>query len=151
MQLDDWVLCRIYKKGGLEKHVTAGPIPKWVGPKIIQPDPETPEQKPVIPLHLPLPDLHVPQAMDTMYFDTADSVPRLHTDSSCSEHVLSPDFTCEREAESQPKWNAWDKVLDVPFNNGGATGVFSDFGPGSFEPGLRDPIQDILMYLQKPF
>ena len=153
LQLDDWVLCRIHnKKGGLEKHVTSGPVTKRVGPKnVIRSDPETPEQKPVIPLHVPPPGTHVPQAMETLFFDTSDSVPRLHADSSCSEHVLSPDFTCEREVESQPKWNDWDKALDVPFNNGSATNLFSYFGPGSFEPGFRDPSQDILMYLQKPF
>ena len=150
--MDDWVLCRIYnKKGGLEKHGTAGSTPKWVGPKNVRSDPETPEQKPVIHMHVPPPLSHVLPPMDALYFDTSDSVPRLHTDSSCSEHVPSPDFTCEREVESQPNWNEWDKALDVPFNNGSATNLFSYFGPGSFEPGFRDPSQDILMYLQKPF
>ncbi|XP_020261984.1 NAC domain-containing protein 2-like [Asparagus officinalis] len=154
LRLDDWVMCRIYnKKGGLEKHASPNLNPRRLGPKAIRPDPETPEQKPVIPLlHVPTPPgSHALQGVDTVYFDTSDSVPRVHTDSSCSEHVLSPEFTCEREVQSQPKWTEWDKALDVSFNNGNATGMFTDFGSGSFDPGFRDPIQDILMYLQKPF
>ncbi|KAJ6709347.1 putative proteinC TRANSCRIPTION FACTOR 56 [Salix koriyanagi] len=63
---------------------------------------------------------------DYMYFDTSDSVPRLHTDSSCSEHVVSPEFTCE--VQSEPRWKEWgnvnaldnhynylDATMDIPF------------------------------------
>ncbi|KAA8531133.1 hypothetical protein F0562_005842 [Nyssa sinensis] len=41
-------------------------------------------------------------------------MPRLHTDSSCSEHVVSPEFMCE--VQSEPKWDDFEKVLDYQFN-----------------------------------
>lgn len=151
LRLDDWVLCRIYKKkgGGGEKSM------KPFGSKFVNPSP-TPntnpnwfEQKPEIFQHLqpPAQQQSVPLASsDMFYFDTSESLPRLHADSSCcSEHVRSPEFTCDRgEAESQL---AWGSGLGVPVHNGNATA--SAFG--SVSNGLSDPFHDIFMYLQKPF
>ncbi|KAJ6306962.1 hypothetical protein OIU78_022130 [Salix suchowensis] len=73
---------------------------------------------------------------DYVYFDTSDSVPRLHTDSSCSEHVVSPEFTCE--VQSNP-YNYLDATMDLPF-----TSQFQ----GNYQ---MSPLQDMFMYLQKPF
>ena len=51
-----------------------------------------------------------PAAMnsDFVYFDTLELARRLHTDSSCSEHVVS--------RGSEPMWKVWEKALDFPFN-----------------------------------
>ncbi|KAJ6837386.1 NAC domain-containing protein 2-like [Iris pallida] len=136
LRLDDWVLCRIYnKKGNAEKST------KQAGRRNARSVPALPDTKPVI-------GPHVTSHVDTVRFDTSDSMPR---ESSCSEHVLSPEFTCDREVQSQPRvWNDWDKALQVPINYGNGTGMFTDFGSDSIER-FRDPIQDILMFLQKPF
>nr|ADK47979.1 NAC-like protein 5 [Crocus sativus] len=125
LRLDDWVLCRIYKKKGGE------PEREPVGSKFLNPNPNPNpsklEIKSEIFAHVPPP----PVTNDMFYFDTSDSLPRLHADSSCSEHVLSSGFTSEtREAESQLRW--------------GVPTAASDFG-------FADPFQDIMMYLQKPF
>ncbi|KAJ6821007.1 NAC domain-containing protein 48-like [Iris pallida] len=140
IRLDDWVLCRIYKKkGGGEKPM------KPIGSKFINPNPNSnpnpnpdwSEQKPEI-----FQQVTGPPPSDMVYFDTSESLPRLHAGSSCSEHVLSPEFTCDREAESQLTWGSFGG----PANNGNAMGGF-----GALPSGLSDPFQDIFMYLQKPF
>ncbi|KAH0460657.1 hypothetical protein IEQ34_011320 [Dendrobium chrysotoxum] len=154
LRLDDWVLCRIYnKKGGaIDKHA-ASDRKSSMARIFRQPaTPETPEQKPNI-----LPQTSAPppqQYTDLLYFDTSESLPRLHADSSCSEHVLSPDFTCEREVQSQPKWGEIERSLGLGINNidaaAGAGGFSMD--DGMFSPLLRgNSFQDLMMYLQKPF
>lgn len=158
-QLDDWVLCRIYnKKGGaIEKHAARAADRKPSLASIFrQPaTPDTPEQKPdIMPqTSAPLPQQQQ-QYTDLMCFDTSESLPRLHADSSCSEHVLSPDFTCEREVQSQPKWAELERALGLGTNNidaaAGAGGYSMD--DGLFSPLLRgNSFQDFMMYLQKPF
>ncbi|KAH7663695.1 NAC domain-containing protein [Dioscorea alata] len=152
LRLDDWVLCRIYNKKGVgEKQGNLGRKP--TGPKTVLRPEMTVEQKPIIAPHVlgggttTVP--YVPQPVsDLLYLDPSESLPRLHADSSCSEHVLSPEFTCEREVESQPRWrNEWEKALEVPLNHGDATVN----GFSNFEPAFKDPLQDIFMYFQKPF
>ncbi|KAK3002778.1 hypothetical protein RJ639_018804 [Escallonia herrerae] len=136
-KLDDWVLCRIYnKKGTIEKQQDSSL-------KLSDPY-EAEEQKPIIPAQIPVSS---PAAFSDMaYLDTTDSVPRLHTDSSCSEQVVSP---CEREVQSEPKLNEWEKAaLDFPFN-------YLD-GSMDLTPNLQggyqmSPLQDMFMYMQKPF
>ncbi|RXH90980.1 hypothetical protein DVH24_006925 [Malus domestica] len=54
-----------------------------------------------------------------VYFDTSKSVPKLHTDSNCSEDVVSPRFTCE--VQSKPKWKEWEKALEFLYNHTDAT------------------------------
>lgn len=88
---------------------------------------------------------------DFMYLDSSDSLPKLHTDSSCSEHVLSP----EREVQSEPKLSDWEKTaLDLQFNymdaipDVGDNGLLGSQFQGCYE---MSPLQDIFMYLQKPF
>lgn len=91
-------------------------------------------------------------ANDFVYFDTSDSVPKLHTtESSCSEQVVSPEFTSE--VQSEPKWKDWsgDKSsLDYGFNYIDAT-VDNAFGGGGGSNQLF-PLQDMFMYnMPKPF
>ncbi|KAG0448823.1 hypothetical protein HPP92_027644 [Vanilla planifolia] len=159
LRLDDWVLCRIYNKktGGVDRKSAVG-----------SPMPATPtnhEQKPkIVPRvsemesYLRVPSLPPQQTFrDPIFLDGSDSLPRLHADSSCSEHVLSPEFTCDREVQSRPQWAELERSLGVGRNNEEAisgVGGFSSAGTdgGLFSPLLRgDSFQDVMMYLQKPF
>lgn len=86
---------------------------------------------------------------DFMHFDASDSVPRLHTDSSNSEHVVSPEFTCEVQSERKSEWN---KMFD--FGDCGSSCYVDDVDFGSAHmAGINQmsPLQDMFMYLQKPF
>ncbi|XP_059631792.1 NAC domain-containing protein 2-like [Cornus florida] len=148
LRLDDWVLCRLYnKKGTIEKQHVSTRIPTTYS--------ETDEQKPVILTHQvqkggapPRPSVGLFNEM--VHHDTSDSFPRLHTDSSCSEHVVSPEFTCEREVQSQPKPNEIDNnTLDFPFNYLDSS-MYNDFA-SQFHNDQMSPLQDIFMHLQKPF
>jgi hypothetical protein len=155
-KLDDWVLCRIYnkkrsteklqnniknqpadvgfdaaemedvKQEGLANHAA---ISAAYGGRI-PPAPSTPTV-----------------VNDYMHFDKSDSIPRLHTDSSCSDHVVSPEFTCE--VQSEPKWkdygNNYNNALEDPYNYIDAT-LGGDFGNIQMSP-----LQDMFMYLQRPF
>lgn len=126
-RLDDWVLCRIYnKKGSLEKHSMKAS--------------ETAASK------------YVSSTSEMAYVDTSDSVPKLHTDSSCSEQVVSPEL---REVESQPKVE-WDKkkknIIEYQHNyienNNNAT--YSMFEPQSTTVNYEmAQWQDVFMYLQR--
>ena len=88
---------------------------------------------------------------DQLHMDTSDSVPRLHTDSSCSEHEASPEFPCEREVQSEPKWNELDSAFNyLEFN------YMDGFSDDPFAPQLQyqvdqlSPLPDMFTYLQKP-
>ncbi|XAR73119.1 hypothetical protein NMG60_11006970 [Bertholletia excelsa] len=134
LRLDDWVLCRIYnKKGKIEKHVTNSNSAQG---KVVVDYPEADfvdefdEQKPKIPVPA------TPMLEGTMngnevvysHYEshtTSDSVPRLHTDSSGSEHAAaaSPEFDMDltwdnREVQSNPKWNH-DNLDESPFDMDG--------------------------------
>ena len=135
MQLDDWVLCRIHnKKGTIEGQGQHLSVKKANTTEIVEED----EKKSVImlPPPPPAPSSATGTVNDYVYFDKSDSVPRLHTDSSCSEHVVSPEFTCE--VQSNP-YNYLDATMDIPF-----TTQFQ----GNYQ---MSPLQDMFMYLQKPF
>lgn len=88
-----------------------------------------------------------PQIMnqnDYMHFDPSESVPKLHTDSSSSEHVLSP------EVQSAPKWIEFEQSLDNQLN------YLDGFQDEPFSTQLQfiDQLclfQDMSMYMQKPF
>ncbi|KAI4307250.1 hypothetical protein L6164_030456 [Bauhinia variegata] len=145
LRLDDWVLCRIYnKKGTIEKQ------PSLVSRKTEYSEIEE-DQKPqnlTCGGVLPPPPPQAPSTMtDYMHFDKSDSVPKLHTDSSCSEHVVSPEFASE--VQSEPKWNEWEKDLDFSYNYLGAT-LNNSFGPQFQGNNQMSPLQDMFMYLQKP-
>ncbi|XP_030545241.1 NAC domain-containing protein 2 [Rhodamnia argentea] len=158
LRLDDWVLCRIYnKKGTIEKqppHVQPPPpVPHSLGPTATDSFMEYEDKKPPVlsacaamPA-LPPPPLpqHAGPLSDLVHFDTSDSVPRLHTDSSCSEHVVTPELACE--VQSEPRWKTdWESILDF---GGGSYGVSAPAGFGSGSQ--MSPLQDMFMYLQKPF
>ncbi|KAJ6774195.1 putative proteinC DOMAIN-CONTAINING PROTEIN 2-LIKE [Salix purpurea] len=134
LRLDDWVLCRIHnKKGTIERQGQHLSVKKANSTEIVEED----EKKSVVMLPPPpAPSSATGTVNDYVYFDTSDSVPRLHTDSSCSEHVVSPEFTCE--VQSNP-YNYLDATMDIPF-----TSQFQ----GNYQ---MSPLQDMFMYLQKPF
>nr|GEU67778.1 NAC domain-containing protein 2-like [Tanacetum cinerariifolium] len=84
LRLDDWVLCRIYnKKGTLEKHFVDNSSQEN---QFSEMEVET---KPKITGYTPTaPPLHPPSSVphhvmnDVFHFDTSESVPTVHTDSS---------------------------------------------------------------------
>ncbi|KAL6492898.1 No apical meristem (NAM) protein [Orobanche gracilis] len=135
LRLDDWVLCRIYNKKGT--------IERQQGQNLASQDRRsgvTSEEG-----TMPVVVTSVPEAMPVvyenfMYLDASDSLPRLHTDSSCSEHVLSP------EVESAPRLGDWEKsTLDFPFDYiGGASSQFQ----GNYQ---MEPMSDVFAYMTKPF
>ncbi|KAK1301065.1 NAC domain-containing protein 48 [Acorus calamus] len=155
LRLDDWVLCRIYnKKGGSEKQINADrKAASLASAKNRQ-----------YSLAAAVPEIkaeaHVPTTTEPVYIDASDSMPRPHGgESSCSEHVPSPEFTSERgEVQSQPtKWkDSWDSpsLFDLsPFMNMDPNPAFAatQFDQGGLGLGFRDPLQEISMYLQRPF
>ncbi|KAL2497174.1 Armadillo/beta-catenin-like repeat [Abeliophyllum distichum] len=127
LRLDDWVLCRIYnKKGTIEKQ-------RVNSRKVMTPEED---KKPIIMTSSPM-------VYEDFVYHANDSVPRL--DSSCSEHVLSPEFTCEREVQSQP-------ALNFPFNyiddNSPMENFNVLFGSQQYQSSYQmDPVQDMFMYL----
>lgn len=153
LQLDDWVLCRIYnKKGKIEKYnntVTVTPMFSGAG-----------EVHDYEHEHESKPEIHKLGVNDQLYNnDTSDSVSRLHhTDSSSSGgHVVSPDVTCDREVQSEHTWNelelqlddAFDLDFDFQFN-------YLDDDPFGAQVQYHQmnqlsPLQDMFMYQQKPF
>ncbi|KAB2597121.1 NAC domain-containing protein 2-like [Pyrus ussuriensis x Pyrus communis] len=116
LRLDDWVLCRIYNK-------VTNKITKY--PEILD------EQKPEMTIMPPPPQTH--HMMDM----SMESVPRLQQTadySSCSERVLSPEVTPEKEVQSVLKWsneveNAFNTV-DNQFLNymDGFSDIMNPFG-----------------------
>lgn len=138
------MLCRIYnKKGTIEKQ------PNGVVSRKIEHS-EAEEKKPdILTRGGGLPPHPPPAGMrDYMYFDTSDSIPKLHTDSSCSEHVVSPEFASE--VQSEPKWNEWEKSLEFPYNYLDAT-LNTGFGSQYPSNNQMSPLQDMFMYLPKTF
>ncbi|KAK8705424.1 hypothetical protein V6N13_049042 [Hibiscus sabdariffa] len=160
LRLDDWVLCRIYnKKGSIEKQTQLARFDEIVDEK---PNIGAVEMGTCgLPLPLPLPPTPTPTGTinDIVYFDTSESVPKVHTDSSCSEQAVSPEFTCE--VQSQPKRRDWqtsssatasasNATLDFPYHYMDAAvdaGFTSEFQSSN----QLSPLQDMFMYPQKPF
>ncbi|XWS15150.1 hypothetical protein CRYUN_Cryun35bG0069500 [Craigia yunnanensis] len=151
LRLDDWVLCRIYnKKGAIEKQPPQGSVTKQASVTEIE------DKKPDIATigmdTRGFPPTPTGTVNDFVYFDTSESVPRLHTDSSCSEHVVSPEFTCE--VQSEPKLKDWGSTnsnsIDLPYNYMDAT-VDAGFASHFQINNQLSPLQDMFMSLQKPF
>lgn len=149
LQLDDWVLCRIYnKKGKIEKFNTGNTLEVH---NYYEHEEEEHERKPEIQKLVNY----------QLYMDTSDSVPKLHTDSSSSGHVVSPDVTCDREVQSEPKWNELGIQLDNAFgfefnylDNNTLSFEYDDdpFGTNDqYQINQLSPLQDMFMYQQKPF
>ncbi|KAK9735546.1 hypothetical protein RND81_04G211800 [Saponaria officinalis] len=112
LRLDDWVLCRIYnKKGSIEKC-------QIIDHKPTQQPYEYEDQKPVISTHNLIAPVGFPNpsSMGVSHFDTSDSVPRCHTDTSGSSPVASPEFICDKEVQSEAKWNQLDGNIEFPFD-----------------------------------
>lgn len=175
MQLDDWVLCRIYNKKGAGENQVNAAAQKGAATETSRIDGRRPEPPPLAPKVEPLlrPDSPPPlaqplqqqQVSEYVYLE-ADSVPRLRAESSCSEQALSssPGFAWD-EVQSQPRWGSWLRdTLNVPAGDeesptaaaagfdgdGGAAVGFSSLG--QFSSLFRDPpLPDLLSYLQKPF
>ncbi|XWS33113.1 hypothetical protein CRYUN_Cryun22dG0050600 [Craigia yunnanensis] len=152
LRLDDWVLCRLYnKKGGIEKHFPSEQ--KWLN------YPEMEDQKPNILLNgqnmaaLSQQQQQQPSSMsmmnDLLQTDASYSVPRLNTESSSSEHVLSPEIKCEKEVQSESKWNELSNAPDFQFNymDGFQDDPFAN--QVQFQMDQLSPLQDMFMY--KPF
>ncbi|CAA0839514.1 NAC domain-containing protein 2 [Striga hermonthica] len=147
LRLDEWVLCRIYnKKGTLEKHYNVDQTKD-----VHFSDSE--EQKPNIGSKPAMG--RAPQGMnDYLQFDPCDSIPKLHTDSSSSEHVLSPEFGCgdnSKEVQSEPRWSELENSLDFQL------GYMDAFGDDPFGTQMQyndnySMFQDVFSsYMQKPF
>jgi hypothetical protein len=159
LRLDDWVLCRIYnKKGTIEKNYTAASTKPLNYPEMEDKKPEIlPGYNSMLPPPPSQPPLHhaVANENDLFHFETSDSMPRLHTDSSGSEHAASPDFTWEKEVQSQPKWNSnsgFENAYDFQFD------FMDELTDDPFAPQLQQfsqdqlsPLQDMFMYMQRPF
>lgn len=159
LRLDDWVLCRIYnKKGTIEKHYTAASTKPLKYPEMEDKKPEIlPGYNSMLPPPPSQPPHHHAGANenDLFHFETSDSMPRLHTDSSGSEHAASPDFTWEKEVQSQPKWNSnsgLENAYDFQFD------FMDELTDDPFAPQLQQfsqdqlsPLQDMFMYIQRPF
>lgn len=116
LRLDEWVLCRIYnKKGTLESYAldnqqngnVINGLNGWME-NFEEEEEEEEDQKP-----------RIKNSMEEyLHFDRSESIPRLHTDSSGSEEqVVSPDFHCEKEVQSDPKWGELERVVDYQMNN----------------------------------
>ncbi|XP_073294902.1 protein ATAF2-like [Primulina huaijiensis] len=124
-RLDDWVLCRIYnKKGTLEKHYN-------LNEKALEfSDTEVAEEKPNLNaleckrmttqaalMQAPYTTRRGNESNDHMQFDTSESMLKFHTDSSSSEHVLSPDFLMDhKEVQSVAKGSEFENFLDFQLN-----------------------------------
>jgi len=151
LQLDDWVLCRIYnKKGKIEKYNNGDAVVDQKPAKLAEEVLFEHEMKPEIKMYG-----HDHFRNNQLYMDTSDSVPRLNTDSSCSEHVVSPDGTCEKEVQSEPKWNDLelgpDLVSGYDFN---FMELSSDdaFAPQTqYQMNQPSPWLDMFAYLPKTF
>jgi hypothetical protein len=156
-RLDDWVLCRIYnKKGSLEKHYVAHEKVEEI---------EFTEMEDTKPEITMLPPLRQQQQQPLaanehhLYMDTSDSMPKLHTSDSSSseEHVVSPEVTCDKEVQSEPKWNLLDysNGLDFNFNYMESNGFTDDpFGLQSqyqMDQAYQAYPQDMFTFLQMPF
>lgn len=174
LQLDDWVLCRIYnKKGAPEKPAGAGGAEASSQGVRQGSMGSPPEQKPSV---LPPPAATagtgyapLPFSELAAYYEVrpSDSMPRAHgADSSCSGHALAATSSCgggERpEVQSQPKIAEWERTFAA---SGAGLGpginpAGSMLGLGGHQLGpaaavglpAGDPLlQDILTYWGKPY
>ncbi|KAH9614053.1 hypothetical protein KSS87_011310 [Heliosperma pusillum] len=146
LRLDDWVLCRIYnKKGTIEKGYSLDHKPT---PELY----EYEDQKPIISTQgLDAPTGFItpsPPKNDLMHFDTCDSVPHCHTDTSGSGLVASPEFKCDKEVQSEAKWNQVDRSLELPFHYMDSFPDDPFACPAQFQQDQMANFQDIFMLLR---
>lgn len=141
------MLCRIYnKKGIIEKKYDNNTVIHQKNTNTMEMEDNksdtvisTPKQEPMF--------------NDQLNFDMSDSIPKLNTESSCcSEQVFSS--PCDREVQSQHRWNNLNNVFDFGFSEDHSSLVFSDDPFGShaqFQMDQLSPLQDMFMFLNKPF
>lgn len=142
LQLDDWVLCRIYnKKGCIEKHYQS------TDDKAAE-FPDFEDEKPNITnnmVQLPI--------QNHLQMDTSDSIPRMHTDSSSgSDPVTSPELTWDKEVQSQPKWGEAADLDFFEFNYMDSFSMPEDDpfgGQVQVQMDHLSPLQDMFSYLQR--
>ncbi|QCD84866.1 NAC domain-containing protein 2-like [Vigna unguiculata] len=151
LRLDDWVLCRIYnKKGKIEKYNNVDGVVEQKPAKLPEEILFQHEMKPEIQMYD-----HDHFRNNQLYMDTSDSVPRLNTDSSCSEHVVSPDGTCEKEVQSEPKWNDLelgpDLVSGYDFNFMELSADDAFAPQAQYQMNQPSTWQDMFAYLPKTF
>lgn len=159
MQLDDWVLCRIYnKKGAIEKQQQQQvsinrPELNTIGFVENEDREEKPEilNERVVSGRVPSPSPSTAPPSsgvvnDYVYFEASDSIPRLHTDSSCSEHVVSSEFTSEVQSEPRLK----EEYSGFPYNYMDAS-LENTFCSQFPMLNQMSPLQDMFMYIHKPF
>lgn len=151
LQLDDWVLCRIYnKKGCIEKHYQSTDDKAAEFPDFEDEKPNITTNNMVqLPLH------------NQLQMETSDSVPRMQTESSSgSDLVTSPELTWDKEVQSQSKWEGEGggeraAVADFDFFEFNYMDSFSmpeDVPFGSqvqFQMDHLSPLQDMFSYLQR--
>lgn len=125
------MLCRIYnKKGAIEKQQ----LPPPSGVRKIECSEMEDEKPEILP---PDPPYTAATVADCLYFEASDSVPRLHTtESSCSEQVVSAEFASEVQSERKRQGNS-----EFSYN-------YMDATLGNNQ---MSPLQDIFMYLSRPF
>lgn len=165
LRLDDWVLCRIYnKKGTLESYNYNNFDQSGNGFRSME-NFHQEDQKPRILMefghsnhhehdHQRREKLHQTSSTsmnkDFLHFETSESVPRLHTDSSGSEQVVSSDFHCEKEVQSEPKWSEFERVLDYQMNFGDGFLDNDPFGSQIQYNENFSSFQDIFFNTQRP-
>ncbi|WOL11925.1 NAC domain-containing protein [Canna indica] len=159
LRLDDWVLCRIYhKKGALGKQTNPDRKPAAARKPLLAALPEPKKEVLLVSSQVRTP------GSEMICFESSESLPRLLGDSSSSEHVQSsPEFACEREVESQPRW-VWghgsceeDWVADMDLgpiddilNNADGGEPFQPWSPAG--PLFRDSsFQDLFVHLQRQY
>ncbi|KAK9054006.1 hypothetical protein SSX86_025081 [Deinandra increscens subsp. villosa] len=140
LRLDDWVLCRIYnKKGVLEKHVNSDINEALFSDIEIDVKPQIMSYAPTDKISTPDPPSSMPYLVvnDTFNFETSESVPTLHTDSSSEP---------EREVESEIKMNDFQFGYLDPFTDdsfSAQTRYYNDY--------QLSPLQDIFMSMPISF
>ncbi|XP_073296448.1 NAC transcription factor 32-like [Primulina huaijiensis] len=158
LRLDDWVLCRIYnKKGNLGKRYNV------VDEKAEQFS-DVEDRKPDVNSILysgmvtKTPLVQAPQSFglqkmdDYMHFDASESIPKLHTDSSSSEHGFSPEFMSDyKDVGSESEWRQLEKSLQYEeFSY--TDGLLGDpFGSQMQDDDQMSLFQEMFGYIQKPF
>ncbi|KAL6992979.1 hypothetical protein U1Q18_011093 [Sarracenia purpurea var. burkii] len=76
----------------------------------------------------------------------------LYGEKECSGHVTLPEFTSEKEVQSEFKWEDLEKDLDFQFNYMDAAFADDPFDPQQqFQLDQLFPVEDMFMYDQKPF
>lgn len=163
MQLDDWVLCRIYnKKGTLEKYYPGDQktlnfqeeIEEEEKPKNIftfaQNGMLAPTDAKITQPQQQMSVVAKQMTDDILHFETSESVPRFHTDSSGSEQVLSPDFAFEKEVQSAPKWSDLERALDfqLSYADGFQDDPFASNQMQQYNYQFYPSQQDVFMYMQ---